>query len=223
MKLDCGYRMDLWFPGRLVVELKSVEVVLPVHEAQLLTYLRLAPCELGLLINFDVPVLKDGVKRMVWTADRYPITVARCPDETWADELEPLASEVCAAAAEVHGTLGPGLLRSAYEECMCHELAVRKIPFERSRTISIRLHDVEIADAGEIPLLVGGRLPVDCVSAREVTPLHEARLSARLKQGGWQSGLLLNFNVKSMSNGTRQIRNNRTTMTSSPPDRSEVT
>jgi GxxExxY protein len=56
--------MDLHFPGRLVVELKAVERVLPVHEAQLLTYLRLSQIKVGLLINFNVPVLKDGLKRM---------------------------------------------------------------------------------------------------------------------------------------------------------------
>lgn len=57
--------MDVYFPSRLVVELKSVEELLPVHEAQLLTYLRLSKTHTGLLINFNVRLLKDGVKRMV--------------------------------------------------------------------------------------------------------------------------------------------------------------
>jgi GxxExxY protein len=57
--------MDFLFPGRLVVELKAVEKLLPIHEAQLLTYLRLSRIHTGLLINFNVPLLKDGVKRMV--------------------------------------------------------------------------------------------------------------------------------------------------------------
>jgi GxxExxY protein len=65
LKLDVDLRMDLFFPGRLVVELKAVEKRLPVHEAQLLTYLRLTKVRVGLLINFCVPVLKDGIKRMV--------------------------------------------------------------------------------------------------------------------------------------------------------------
>jgi GxxExxY protein len=58
-------KMDLYFPGRLVVELKTVEKLIPVHEAQLLTYLRLSKTHVGLLINFNVPILKDGIKRMV--------------------------------------------------------------------------------------------------------------------------------------------------------------
>jgi GxxExxY protein len=57
--------MDLYFPSRLVVELKAVEKLLPIHEAQLLTYLRLSKTRVGLLINFNVPLLKDGIKRMV--------------------------------------------------------------------------------------------------------------------------------------------------------------
>jgi GxxExxY protein len=58
-------KMDLFFPNKLVVELKAVDKLIPVHEAQLLTYLRLSKTRIGLLINFNVPVLKDGVKRMV--------------------------------------------------------------------------------------------------------------------------------------------------------------
>ena len=57
--------LDFFFPGHLVVELKSVERLIPVHEAQLLTYLRLSQTRIGLLLNFNVPVLKDGMKRMV--------------------------------------------------------------------------------------------------------------------------------------------------------------
>ena len=57
--------VDIYFPGRLVVELKAVEKLLPIHEAQLLTYLRLSKTHTGLLINFNVRLLKDGLKRMV--------------------------------------------------------------------------------------------------------------------------------------------------------------
>ncbi len=56
--------MDIYFPGRLVVELKAVEKLIPIHEAQLLTYLRLSNTHTGLLINFNVRLLKDGLKRM---------------------------------------------------------------------------------------------------------------------------------------------------------------
>lgn len=64
-KLDCGYRMDEVVGGLVVVELKSVERLEPIHEAQLLTYLKLSGLWLGLLINFNVPILKQGIKRLV--------------------------------------------------------------------------------------------------------------------------------------------------------------
>lgn len=65
VRLDCGYRVDLLVENGLIVELKSVEHVLPIHEAQLLTYMRLAGISTGLLINFNVTQLKHGMKRYV--------------------------------------------------------------------------------------------------------------------------------------------------------------
>ena len=62
---DDYFILDVFFPGQLVVELKAVEKLLPIHEAQLLTYLRLSKTRVGLLINFNVRLLKDGIKRMV--------------------------------------------------------------------------------------------------------------------------------------------------------------
>jgi GxxExxY protein len=63
--LDCGYRMDLLVRGELIVEIKSVEALLPIHQAQILTYLRLANVPFGLLINFNVTMLQTGIKRFV--------------------------------------------------------------------------------------------------------------------------------------------------------------
>jgi len=63
--VDCGYRLDIVVQSRLILELKSCESLLPIHEAQLLTYLKLTGIKVGLLINFNVPVLKDGIKRIV--------------------------------------------------------------------------------------------------------------------------------------------------------------
>lgn len=65
MLVDCSYRLDFVVAGKVVVEVKAVDTLLPVHEAQLLTYLKLTGCRVGLLINFNVPVLKNGIKRLV--------------------------------------------------------------------------------------------------------------------------------------------------------------
>jgi GxxExxY protein len=64
MHLDCGYRMDVLVEDKLAIELKTVEVLLPIHEAQLLTYLKLSGIKTGLLLNFNVPALRNGIKRM---------------------------------------------------------------------------------------------------------------------------------------------------------------
>ncbi len=64
-KLDCGYRLDIFVENKLIVELKACENLQSIHEAQLMTYLRLTGAKVGLLINFNVPILKEGIKRLV--------------------------------------------------------------------------------------------------------------------------------------------------------------
>jgi GxxExxY protein len=66
LKLECGYRLDFLVARRVVVEIKSIEAVAPIHESVMLTYLRLSETSLGLLINFNVPILKNGIHRYAW-------------------------------------------------------------------------------------------------------------------------------------------------------------
>jgi len=66
LKLECGYRLDFLVDRRIVLELKSIEMIAPIHDSVMLTYLRLSESYLGLLINFNVPILKDGIRRYVW-------------------------------------------------------------------------------------------------------------------------------------------------------------
>ena len=65
INLDCGYKLDIVVEKLVIVELKAIEQIIPIHQAQLLTYLKLSNLKLGLLINFNVPILKDGIKRLV--------------------------------------------------------------------------------------------------------------------------------------------------------------
>jgi GxxExxY protein len=69
IKMDCGYRVDLIVENKLIIEIKSVESLNDVHLAQILTYLKLAECKLGLLINFNVALLKNGIKRVIYNPD----------------------------------------------------------------------------------------------------------------------------------------------------------
>ena len=72
IKLDCGFKMDLLVEDAIVLELKTVDQLLPVHSAQLLTYLKLSGKKVGLLINFNVPVLKEGIRRLILSAPSVP-------------------------------------------------------------------------------------------------------------------------------------------------------
>lgn len=65
VRLECGYRVDLFVENKLIIEIKSLESIHPIHSAQLLTYLKLSNCKLGLILNFNVTQLKDGIKRVV--------------------------------------------------------------------------------------------------------------------------------------------------------------
>ena len=64
VRLDCGYRLDFLVENKVILELKAVDRLVPIHDAQMLTYLKLTGCKLGLILNFNVPVLKDGIKRV---------------------------------------------------------------------------------------------------------------------------------------------------------------
>lgn len=199
--LDCGFRLDVLVEERLPVELKAVEVLLPIHDAQLLTYMRLGGHPLGLLLNLEVPVLKDGIRRLVQTGAG--VAPMDSPTEVRAG-FDALSAEVLNSAVAVHRALGPGLLRSAYEECLCHELRVRQIPFARQASVPVEFEGQSLPPA-EIPLLVGGVLPVYSLSVACLSALHEATLLARMRQAKFPHGLLVNFNSESLTHSTRRL------------------
>ena len=86
MNLDCGYRLDLIVEEKVIVELKTVAELLPIHEAQLLTYLKLSALTVGLLINFNVPALRDGIKRVVNRFQEVSASPRLCGEETQSSE-----------------------------------------------------------------------------------------------------------------------------------------
>ena len=201
VSLDCSFRLDALVENRLPLELKALEVVLPIHDAQLLTYMRLGAYPLGLLINFEVAVLKDGVRRKVQTTSAVPSQII---DHIPAG-FEEWSREILNGAIEVHRHLGPGLLRSAYEECLCHELAKKEIPFTRQHQMPLFCDGQPLGLSSEVSLLVGNCVPVQCLSVAELNALHEARLLARIRQGNWPYGLLLNFNAPTLTRDIRRL------------------
>lgn len=215
VRLDAGYRLDVLVGESLILEVKSVELIHPVHEAQLLTYLHLAERRLGLLLNFDVPVLKEGIRRRVLGFEEEGVDVsprATVSTQPFASdrEFDELSNRAIGAAIEVHRHLGPGLLRSAYEESLCYELSVRNLRFERRKPVAVRFREVELPKPAEVDVVVAGELPLMIVSVAETTPLLEARLLGQLKIGGWRYGLLINFSEKKLAAGIRRLVNPRT-------------
>lgn len=211
VRLDAGYRLDVLVEESLILEVKSVETIHPIHEAQLLTYLRLSEQPLGLLLNFDVPMLKQGIRRRVLGleeggADVSPPAEPREPflEDRQFDEL---SNRVIGSAIEVHRQLGPGLLKSAYEECLCYELSAQGLSFERRKPLAVRFRDVELPKPAEMDVIVAGGLPMMVVSVSEITPLLQARLLGRLRIGNWSRGLLLNFSEKTLGAGVRRLVN----------------
>jgi len=225
VRLECGYRLDLLLEEQMVVELKSVDFVLPIHRAQLLTYLRLSGTHLGLLLNFNVALLKQGIERMVYnfneegmsTAEEQrtqrgeepvaPAIPAAGPLVRAEDDTTRLTEAILGAAIEVHRVLGPGLLRSAYEACLCHELSRRGVLFELAQEVRLTYRGLALPRPTKVEVLVDGRIPLKVVSVDTVQPVHEAQLLGQLRQGGWQSGLLLNFNAPTLAQGIRRCVN----------------
>ncbi|MDZ4802651.1 MAG: GxxExxY protein [Bryobacteraceae bacterium] len=199
-KLDCGYRMDVLVAGQVVVEAKTLDTLAPVHEAQLLTYLKLDGRKVGLLINFRSAVLRDGlVRRVMETARNHkssPVSQPTPPDQEDGD----LSGTIIAAAMEVHRELGPGLLRSTYAECLCHELSLRELKFLRDVAVPLKFLGKTLGRAGHIGLVVAG-FPVQVLAVDEVIEIHKQHLAALLRHSGKSSGLLLNFNKALLKDG----------------------
>lgn len=134
--LDCGLRLDILVEKRLPLELKSIEYALRVHEAQLLTYMKMGAFPLGLLINFDVALLKEGIHRKALTSTT-STTEASVHPEVTGHGYDALSTAILDAAFAVHRTIGAGLLRSIYEECFCHELKLCGLSFVRKQQVPL--------------------------------------------------------------------------------------
>ena len=109
---------------------------------------------------------------------------------------------------KVHSFLGPGLLESAYEACLAHELRQRRLEVEAQRVLPI-VYDGVLIDAGyRIDLLVEGLVIVKLKSVDKLAPIHEAQLLSYLKLSGVKVGLLMNFNVTRLKDGIKRMVNN---------------
>lgn len=115
-----------------------------------------------------------------------------------------LTQTVIGAAMEVHRALGPGLLESAYQECLCRELTVRGVAYERERPLPLEYKGIRLECGYRLDLLVASAVVVEVKSVEALAPVHEAQLLTYLRLGGWKVGLLINFNVAVLKQGIRR-------------------
>jgi GxxExxY protein len=116
-----------------------------------------------------------------------------------------LATEVIGAAIEVHRALGPGLLESAYHECLVRELELRKLAFEQEVPIALDYKGVVVGVAYRADLLVGNKLLVELKTADRLLPVHKAQLVTYLRLTNRKLGLLINFNVTVLKDGIQRV------------------
>jgi GxxExxY protein len=116
-----------------------------------------------------------------------------------------LTKVIIGAAIDVHRQLGPGLLESAYEACLCHELGLRQIPFERQKSLPVTYKGLSLECGYRIDVLVCNKVVLEIISVEGLLPIHEAQMLTYMRLGGWKAGLLINFNVPLLKQGSRRL------------------
>ena len=116
-----------------------------------------------------------------------------------------LSNQIIGAAIEVHKHLGPGLLESAYQQCLAHEFAQRAIPFEVERPVPIEYKGVRMDCGFRLDFLIGGLVIVELKAVDKISPIHEAQVLTYLRLTGCRLGMLLNFNVTRMADGIKRL------------------
>jgi GxxExxY protein len=116
-----------------------------------------------------------------------------------------LSSAIISAAIEVHRALGPGLLESAYEQCLAQELSLRNIAFERQKPLPVYYKGTQLDCGYRLDLLIDGTIVVEVKAIEALLPIHHAQLLSYLKLGGWKLGLLINFHVPLLRDGIKRV------------------
>ena len=114
---------------------------------------------------------------------------------------EELTEKIIGAAIEVHRALGPGLLESAYEECLCRELSLRRIAFQRQVPLPVEYKGVKLDCGYRLDLVIEDAVVLELKCVEHVLPVHEAQLLTYLKLTGKRIGLIINFNVATLVRG----------------------
>ena len=133
-------------------------------------------------------------------------TINRRDAET--QSFNELTERVIGACSEIHRALGPGLLESAYEECLSYELSIAGSSFERQKPLPVHYKNVQLDCGYRLDLVVEGKIIIELKAVESLLPIHEAQLLTYLKLSGLTLGLLINFNVAMLKQGIKRIVNN---------------
>lgn len=115
-----------------------------------------------------------------------------------------ITEKIIGAAIEVHRKIGPGLLESAYRECLAREFLLRNISFEREVAVPVVYKDVHLECGYRVDFVVENLVVLEAKSVDALAQIHEAQLITYLSLGGWKVGLLINFNELVLKNGIRR-------------------
>jgi len=115
-----------------------------------------------------------------------------------------LTQAIIGAAIEVHRSLGPGLLESAYRECLKREVSLRQISFEKEKPMPLEYKGLKLEQGYRLDFLIANKVVLEVKAVEGLLPVHEAQLMTYLRLGGWRVGLLINFNVPVLKDGLRR-------------------
>jgi GxxExxY protein len=140
------------------------------------------------------------------TTEISPLSSPRlaCQRALSANAEQALTRDIISAAMEVHRALGPGLLESVYQVCLCHELSIRNLPFRQQVEIPVAYKGVKLDCGYRIDLIVSEKVVVELKAVQEILPVHEAQLLTYLQLSHLRVGLLLNFNAEVLKDGIRR-------------------
>ena len=121
--------------------------------------------------------------------------------------FEDISRDLVDSAFQVHMALGPGLLESAYEVCLVHELRTRGLRVERQKALPVTYKSVDLEVGYRLDLVVEDEVLVELKAVESLLPIHEAQLLSYMKLGGYRLGFLLNFNTRRMKDGIKRMVN----------------
>lgn len=201
------FAVDIVVDDKLLLELKAVEKLLPIHQAQVLSYLRVTGLELGILINFGEP--RVASQRLILQSARNRDEAATSPSnspENPEDLLYPETTErLRAVLFIVHSTLGPGFMHMHYRRATLLELAGSGLSFRKQEKVTILYQEQPIETRETHLLIIDGKIALACVAFSSITPAMLLRMRQFLKLLGLSLGMIANFHNSQMEISTVRV------------------